>query len=274
MSESSEVVARIDLTVEEHCGIVTINNPTRRNAFTRQMCIDLKRAMENLSDRPDVHLIVVRGAQGNFSAGVVIHDLPAVLFDTQADGSTVDHLTAADGAITSMTKPTVALVEGFCMGGGWQIASACDFIVARDDATFAITPSKIGILYPRVGVERLVREVGPARAKYILMMGHTFTAEKALTLGLIADVFPREQFDGCASNLTETLMKRSRFSVETMKRLVDVDLCDTAKADEAWSAGWEAMIDGADMAIGIAAFTGRAAPVFTWSPTSPPRTSR
>jgi enoyl-CoA hydratase/carnithine racemase len=258
------------ITVSTAGGVATvqIDNPTQRNAVTRSMCLELQALMPALDADPTVTIITLRGVGATFSSGAPINSLTSVLLDRQDDGSLVDQLSRADEAITSVTKPTIALVDGACMGGGWQIAAACDFILASARSLFAITPAKLGVLYPRRGIERLVRLVGQANAKYILFTAETFSAARAQELGLVADVVATEEFEAHCSSLVEGLQTRSRFSTHALKRLVDVSAEDGPQADDEWERAWAAMADSADMSIGVEAFLRRDQPRFTWSPES------
>ena len=257
----------ISLSVVDGVATLEISNLSQRNALTRTMCLEVQELMPQLDADPDVAVVVLRGAGNTFCAGAAISELASVLIDPQADGTTVDHLSAADAAIAAVSKPTVAFVEGACMGGGWQIASACDFIIAKDQAVIGLTPAKIGIIYPRPGLERLVRQVGHAKAKYILLTGQTFSATEARALGLVADVVPSESFEEKCAALVSTLRSRSRFSMHAMKRLVDLtDVSGSGLAviDQEWAEAWSAMPDSPDMEIGISAFLNREQPRFTW----------
>jgi enoyl-CoA hydratase/carnithine racemase len=191
-----------------------------------------------------------------------------VLRDPQPDGSVVDQLTRADHAISAVRKPTIALVDGACMGGGWQIASACDFVVASERSVFAITPAKLGVIYPRVGIERLVRQVGPDRAKFILFSGQKFSASRAEALGLVAETVADTEFADRSRSIVASLTKRSQFSIHTIKRLIDLREVDAADIEREWAAAWAATTDGPDLGIGVAAFLDREQPRFTWRPTS------
>lgn len=181
---------------------------------------------------------------------------------------TVDHLTAADTALTHVAKPTIAVVQGHCMGGGWQLASACDFIVASSDAKFGITPSKLGIIYPRSGIDRLVHLVGPARAKYILMTARTFGADEAQRIGLVAEVLPTSGFDEHVDRMLDGLLARSRYSIHTMKRLIDLGTTSDPELDPVWDQAWGEMATGMDIEIGVEAFLGGKEPRFSWRPGS------
>jgi enoyl-CoA hydratase/carnithine racemase len=265
MSKSTSAVA-ITTTISDGVAAVEIDNQSQRNALTKAMCIQLAELMPRLNADPDVVVVTLRGAGSTFSAGAAINDLTAVLLDKAKDGSRVDHLSEADSAISRVAKPTVALVDGSCMGGGWQLASACDFIVASERSLFAITPAKLGVIYPRVGIERLVRQVGPANAKFILFTGETFTAERARELRLITEVAPDADFEAQVEALVSTLRNRSQFSIHSLKHLIDVPTDGGDSADREWDEAWNAMSASPDMGIGINAFLSREEPQFSWRP--------
>jgi len=257
---------RITVSVSAGIASVEIDDPAHRNAFTKAMCIEVEQLMPQLDADPDVVAITLRGARAAFSAGAAIGDLTSVLMDPQEDGTTVDHLSRADQAITSLSKPTIAVVDGACMGGGWQIASACDFIVASERSVFAITPAKLGVIYPRAGIERLVRQVGPATAKYLLLTGVAMPAAQARELGLVAVVIPDGEFANACNALVGTVVRNSRFSTHTLKSLVDATASSAPQRDERWAAAWAAMSTGPDMTIGVEAFLHREQPRFVWAP--------
>ncbi|WP_372698568.1 enoyl-CoA hydratase/isomerase family protein [Arthrobacter sp. JSM 101049] len=256
----------IDVTVDAGVGTIWLRNPAQHNALTRQMCRDIAVAAGDLDARDDVDVVAVRGHGAAFSAGVSIGELRQVILDD--DGAT-DHLTAADRALGRVAKPTIAVVRGHCMGGGWQLASACDFIVAADDARFGITPAKLGIIYPRAGVDRLVRLLGPATAKYVLMSARTFAAPRAHAMGLVAEVLPAAEFEAGMTSLFDELRSRSRYSMSTTKRLIDAagdPSTEPAALAAAWQGAWAEMASGPDIGEGITAFQERRAPDFPWRP--------
>jgi enoyl-CoA hydratase/carnithine racemase len=257
---------RITVSIAVGIASVEIDDPAHRNALTKAMCIDLEELMPQLDADPAVLAVTIRGAGAAFSSGAAIGELTSVLMDPQEDGTQVDHLSRADQAIASMSKPTIAVVDGACMGGGWQIASACDFVVASERSVFAITPAKLGVIYPRAGIERLVRQVGPATAKYLLLTGVAVPAAQARELGLVAVVVADEEFAAACSALVETVVQNSRFSMHTLKSLVDATASSTPQRDERWAEAWAAMVAGPDMTIGVEAFLHRERPRFTWVP--------
>jgi enoyl-CoA hydratase/carnithine racemase len=257
----------INVIIRDNVATVEIDNPAQRNALTRAMCLEIQETMPKLEADPEINVVVLRGAGNTFCAGAAIGELGSVLLDRQNDNTVVDHLSGADLAISSITKPTVALVDGACMGGGWQIASACDFIIASERSAFAITPAKIGIIYPRTGIERLVRLVGPANAKFILLTGQTFTSARAQAFGLVSETVPDHEFDVRSAAVVRSLGNRSRFSTHSMKRLVNLTDTNHPRIDEEWEGAWAAMQDSPDMGLGVAAFLNGTQPAFTWRPT-------
>ena len=254
---------RIGLSVADGIASVVIDDTGRRNALTRAMCLELQRLMPRLEADPSVIVVTLRGAGSAFCAGVAIDELRSVLLDEQPDGTVVDQLSRADAALTSLTKPTVALVDGPCMGGGWQLAAACDFILASERSVVGITPARLGVIYPRAGIERLVREVGEARAKYILFTGDTFAASRAEALGLVAEVVPDDGFEARCASIAASIRDNSQFSVRTLKRLVGPASSDPAAVDRAWDRAWIDMTYGPDMDIGTVAFLNRERPRFS-----------
>lgn len=259
---------KVTVGVADGVAAVTLHNRTQRNALTKEMCLELQRLMPRLDADSAVEVITIRGAGATFSAGASLTELESVLLDKQPDGSRVDQLSAADRAVTSVAKPTIALVDGECMGGGWQLASACDFIVASERSVFAITPAKLGVIYPRAGVDRLVRLVGAANAKFLLFTAQSLTAPHAHALGLVAAVFSDEDFDVQCTALIGSLRSRSRFTIHTLKRLIDLGAggSDVLSVTCEWTAAWESMVEGPDMEAGISAFLNRKQPLFTWRP--------
>ena len=265
MTESAPA-GRVNVSVSAGIATVELDNPSQRNALTRAMCLELQNAMPRLESDPSVIAIALTGAGDAFCAGAALSELNSVLLDEQPDGSRIDQLSRADDAITAVGKPTVALVDGACIGGGWQIASACDFILASERSTVAVTPAKLGIIYPRVGIERLVRLVGPARAKFILFAGQVFSAADAEALGLVVEAIPDDDFEDRCTAFLATVTSRSQFSVHTLKRLVDLAALGVPNVDGEWDAAWAAMTSGPDMAIGVNAFLNHQKARFTWTP--------
>jgi methylglutaconyl-CoA hydratase len=254
---------RVDVAVDNGVATVVLDHSRRRNSLTRSMCCELVDVMRRLDADAEVKVVALRGAGDDFSAGAALDDLDSVLFDTSDGAGPVDRLSLADAAIQAVRKPTVALVRGVCMGGAWQIAAACDLLVAADDVRLAITPAKLGILYPRAGLERLADRVGVDRAKWLLFSAEEIEPQKAQAWGLVTDLLPAGEFEARAEELLRTIASRSQYSTVTMKRLMGAR---GAAADTAWTEEWAAFPGNEDLAAGRKAFMAKRAPAFGWRP--------
>lgn len=286
---------RIRTEVTDGIGAILIDREGKRNALTPELCDDLAAAVTMLDRDPEVTVITLAGAGGDFSAGADITELPRVLFDrspaagagggvgagagagggsgADAASDTFDHLTAADEAFGAASKPTVALVRGVCMGGGWQLASSCDLVLCSSDARIAITPALLGIVYPRRGIDRLVRTVGADRAKYLLFSGTRISPADAERWGLVTAVIDAESFEQQTASYLARVASNSQYSVHTSKRLIDAgtgpDALGETALDAAWASVWAGMPENADLLAGRPAFLAGRTPEFPWEPPVP-----
>jgi enoyl-CoA hydratase/carnithine racemase len=209
----------------------------------------------------DVRVVVIRGSGVDFSSGADIRDLPAI-FEGATDGG---HVTAAENAIAEFPKPTIAAIDGFCVGGGWEIAGACDIRIASSRATFGVTPARIGIVYPLSGIRRLVSIVGPAVAKLLLLAGELIDARRALSFGMVTSVVDASGFWDSVGDFARELADRSQLSTNAMKELVNLIAEDSTELSSRM-AFWQQEVDASDdPRIGGAAFLDHAEPRFTWS---------
>ena len=247
-------------------GVLVIDNPAKRNAVTSAMWRQFPPLLAGLDADDSVKVVVVRGVGGHFSAGADIASVQEILHNPatgQRDGGEVS---AAENALAGFRKPVVAAIDGYCVGGGWQIAGACDIRLASERAVYGITPGKIGIVYPLSGIKRLVELAGPGAAKYLLLSGDLVGAAEALRLGLATKVLPVDAFWDEVHSFAVHLAGRSQFSAQGHKSLVNA--LSSGESDAAvaeLSAYWQGqMALSGDAAIGVAAFLAKEAPEFTW----------
>lgn len=167
---------------------------------------------------------------------------------------------AAEDALAAFPKPTLAVVRGHCVGGGCQLAAACDLRFAAEGALFGVTPAKLGIVYPATSTRRLVRLVGPATAKYLLFSGELIGTGRALLCGLADEVHPDGDLDARVAAFTELLATRSQLTQAAAKEFAD------GPVDAARVAYWRReSAAGDELAEGVGAFLERRAPRFGWS---------
>ena len=235
---------------------LVIENPGKRNAVSADMWQQFEPLLAELAADAAVKVVVVRGAGQDFSAGADIADLDRILAGP-GDGGV---MTQGEDALAAFPKPTIAAIDGYCVGGGWEIAGACDIRIASERSTFGITPSRLGIVYPVSGIRRLVEVAGPATAKYLLFSGELVPTATALDLGLVSKVLPTATFWDEVQAFAELLASRSQLSIHAMKQLIGA-IDDPSVA--ALAARWQDELSG-DRAIGVRAFLGKYPPEFTW----------
>jgi enoyl-CoA hydratase/carnithine racemase len=249
-------------TVEDGVATLWLNRPAKRNAVTLSMWRALAGHCRRLATDPAVRVLVVRGVGDHFCAGADIADLarvdPAEYHEVNAE---------ADAALAAFPKPTVAVVTGACVGGGTEIAVACDLRFADATARVGITPARLGIVYPAIALERVVRLAGPSTTKHLLYSAEIIDAERALRVGLLDEVHPVEELLGRVESFTALLVRdRSLLTQMASKELVDAASAH-GTVDPALVARWSAeAAAGPDAAEGMAAFLERRDPDFTWAP--------
>jgi enoyl-CoA hydratase/carnithine racemase len=246
---------------DDGVAVLTINRPAKRNALTLQMWADLPGLLTALADDPRVRALLLTGAGDTFSAGADIAELREVYADP--DRADAYHATsvAAEEALAAFPRPTIAAIRGACVGGGCQLAIACDLRLAEAGARLGITPAKLGMVYPAVPTARLVRLIGPARAKYLLFSAELVSAERAETFGLVDEVVPAGGLPERALGLAATIAGRSLLTLGAVKDVADAVAAggDPHAAVEPWE---RRSRHASDVREGLAAFVERRAPRF------------
>ncbi|MDT0391599.1 enoyl-CoA hydratase/isomerase family protein [Streptomyces dubilierae] len=243
-------------SVTESVATVVISHPDKRNAMTAAMWRALPPLLGELADDPAVRVLVLTGEGGTFCAGADISTLRQS--PQEAQGLAV----RAEEALAAFPKPTLAAIRGHCVGGGAQLAAACDLRFAEEGALFGVTPAKLGIVYPSSSTRRLVSLVGPATAKYLLFSGELIDTERALRTGLLDEVLPQGGLGKRVAEFARVLVSRSQLTQAAAKEFAD----GRTDRDAHWAG--QAGASG-DTAEGVAAFLERRQPRFGWSvPTS------
>ena len=266
MTRRATPVLEEPLAVTRDGAVATLwlNRPAKRNAVTLAMWQGIARLLGELTDDPSVRVLVVRGAGDHFCAGADIAEL-GVLGEPASGTSYRTANRAAEDALARFPKPSIALVEGFCIGGGCEIAVACDLRLAERGARFGITPARLGIVYPPFALERVVKLIGASAAKYLLYSGELIDSERALRLGLVDEVYApdllEERAHTFASSLAEQSLLTQRAAKEMIAAVVDHGAID-AELARTWEREGQA---GPDLAEGLRAFARRTRPRFTWT---------
>ncbi|MET9621626.1 enoyl-CoA hydratase/isomerase family protein [Streptomyces sp. NPDC006464] len=230
---------------------VVISNPAKRNAMTAAMWRALPGLLAPLAADRAVRALVLTGEGGTFCAGADISTL-------REPGDEQQTLAVrAEEALAAFPKPTLAAVRGYCVGGGSQLAAACDLRFAEEGAQFGVTPSKLGIVYPASSTRRLAALVGPSAAKHLLFSGELIDTERALRTGLVDEVLPTGELDKRVAEFARVLVSRSLLTQAAAKEFAN----GRTDRDAHWT---EQARGSSDTAEGIAAFLERRAPRFTY----------
>lgn len=257
-----------DLIVERNGAIATVvlNRPASHNAINIGMYRALPDLVAPLDDDPSVKVVVIRGAgERAFASGADITEFEAERSDAAKAKNYNEKVAAAERAIEGLRKPTIAMIHGYCIGGGAGLALACDIRFADTRAKFAITPAKLGLVYSLESTKRVVDLVGPSRAKWILMSGLQIQAQRALELGLVDEVVQPEELESYTYDFAEVITTRAQFSVragtEMVRRVVAGQVRDDAETVELRNSSF----DTEDFAEGVRSFLEKRPPRFRWS---------
>ncbi len=259
-AESQVVLAE----VEPPIGFLTINRPEQRNAMNLAVWEGLIGGVEMLDKDQDVRVVVIRGSGDRaFGAGADIRELDEIRQDPARVNRALELVERTMLAIESTDKPVIAMVNGAAMGGGCELAVACDLRIASDTARFAIPAGNLGIVISFQDTRRLIRLVGLGMAKEILMTGRTLDAHEAQQIGLVNRVVPAEHLLGETVALAKAIADKAPLTVAGAKRTANriasgesiVSIFDGLELPrKAWNS--------ADFAEGVRAYLEKRPPVF------------
>lgn len=253
------------MTVERENGVATVQltRPDKHNAVSFAMWHALGRLMPVLAEDDDVDVVVLRGTPGGpFSAGADISEFTTLRADPDGARRYGEAVEAGEQALIRFPKPTVALVEGFAIGGGTQLAVACDLRVCETGSRFGVTPAKLGIVYALGSTARLVEVVGPAWARWILLTGDLVDAGTALRIGLVHELHAPGDVERRAYELARTMASRARVSLQGGKALVDRAVAGRLEVDDDVQALYGTSWTSAEYAEGVQAFLAKRTPDF------------
>ncbi len=196
------------IDIADKIATVTINRPEALNALNTTVLAELKSVFGELSQNPDAKVVVLTGAgPKSFVAGADIAAMAKIGPLEARNFITAGHSTL--NAIASFTKPVIAAVNGFALGGGTELALACDFIYASENARFGLPEINLGIIPGWGGTQRLAAVIGPNKAKELIYTGKIISTEEALSLGLVNEVLPAEDFLQAALAKAKTIAEKS-----------------------------------------------------------------
>ena len=206
---------------EGNIGWMIFNNPARRNAVSLAMWQAIPVVLAEFARDDEVRVIVLAG-KGNkaFIAGADISEFEEVRSTPEKVAYYNEQTSLAGKALVAVRKPTIAMIQGVCVGGGVGIALDCDLRIAADDARFAVPAAKLGLGYGHGGLKQLVDLVGPANAKEIFFTARLFSAAEAFNMGLVNRVVPASAIESYVTDYCQTIAGNAPLTVQSVKEIV------------------------------------------------------
>jgi enoyl-CoA hydratase/carnithine racemase len=206
-------------TKDNGIGWITFNNPARHNAVSLEMWQALTSTLEAYAVDPEVRVIILKGAgEKAFVAGADISQFKEKRSSPEAVeeyNSTADR---AGQTLQQSPKPTIAMVRGYCIGGGTALAVGCDLRIAADDAKFGVPAAKLGLGYRFTGIKRLADVVGPAFTAEIFFTARQFNAHEALQMNLVNRVVPAAELEKYTLDYANTIVNNAPMTIAAVKR--------------------------------------------------------
>jgi enoyl-CoA hydratase/carnithine racemase len=246
-------------------GRMIFNNPEKHNAVSLEMWREAERILDDFARDDAVRVVVLAGAGGKaFVSGADISKFEDERATAEAVANYSANTARAYAAVESLAKPTIAMIHGYCIGGGLALAVCCDLRLCADNARFALPAARLGLGYPFAGLRRLVDVVGVGFAKEICFTARRFDATEAAAMGLVNRVAPASQLDELVREYAEAIADNAPLTVGAMKYILgeigkdpddrDHEACDRLVAE---------CFASEDYIEGRRAFVEKRKPVFT-----------
>ena len=263
MSQTDKMLAR----KEGGVGILTFNNPERHNAVSLEMWEATKRILDGFAADDDIRVVVLTGAGGKaFVSGADISKFASERATLEASRAYNVKSDAAYASVADFPKPTIAMIRGYCIGGGVGLAVCCDLRICSDNSRFAVPAAKLGLGYGYSGLKRLVDIVGASFAKEIFYTARQFDAQEASAMGLVNRVVPAGELEAYVKSITDMISANAPLTIKAVKFTVGEMLKDESKRNLARSVELvEQCFASRDYTEGRTAFMEKRKPIFTGS---------
>jgi enoyl-CoA hydratase/carnithine racemase len=199
---------------------LTISNPDKRNALDHAILDAIAEAMPSLANGIETRCVIITGEGKMFSAGYDIGDIPEEVFAEQAEKLVAHPFHRAIEAIEQFPFPTVAAINGHALGGGLELAVACDLRVAAGGVKLGMPPGKLGLIYSHTGLLKFIDTVGPARTRELFLVGRNIEAQRAEQIGLVNEVVEPEQLEQAAVELAAEIASNAPLSTRGNKEII------------------------------------------------------
>ena len=255
-------LANIHSYVEDKVGYVILDNPSRLNAISLSMWEKIGILLKEYEYNNNIRCVVLKGkGKKAFSAGADISEFN----NNRSQSDTVlkyDNVSKNSLKILQrFSKPTIALIDGYCIGGGLATALSCDIRLASKKSTFAIPAAKLGLAYDYLGIKKLRDIVGPSRAKYIFFTARQFTSDEAMQMGIIEQIFNDSDFEEHTLKVLNAISDNAPLTIASAKLAIDVDPQDS-KMIERCREFEQVCFSSKDYEEGRLAFSEKRKPIF------------
>jgi enoyl-CoA hydratase/carnithine racemase len=263
-TDKSHADGKILQSATEGVGIITFNNPEKRNAMSLEMWEGLGNALIELRDDSEVRVVVLVGAGDKaFVSGADISQFEKTRHNAAASEEYSKRSAAQRALLADYPKPTIACIRGFCLGGGMQVAMLTDIRMASDNSQFGIPAAKLGIAYGYDGLKNLVSLVGPSWARLIMYTGMRIDSAEALRIGLVDRVLPDAELWDATMEIARTISGNAPLAIKAAKITIAQVLKDPDKRDmNAIKDIGNACMDSEDFREGRQAFMEKRKPQF------------
>jgi enoyl-CoA hydratase/carnithine racemase len=248
-------------------GWIVFNQPEKRNAVSVEMWQAVEQIAADFAADDGVRVVVITGAGGKaFVSGADISQFEKLRGDADAQVEYEKMTAAGRAALAALEKPSIAMIRGYCIGGGLAIALGADIRIASEDSRFAVPAAKLGLAYNSTGLKRLIDLVGPAQAKEIMFTARQYDAAEALRIGLVNRIVPVDALEETVGALATTIANNAPLTIRAARVTINEMLKDAAERDTArMQEVFRACFDSADYKEGRRAFMEKRTPVFTGS---------
>jgi enoyl-CoA hydratase len=263
-NEKSYADGKMLQKVEDGVGVITFNNPEKRNAMSLDMWEGLGKALIELRDDAQVRVVILTGAGDKaFVSGADISQFEKTRHNAEASEEYSKKSAAQRALLADYPKPIIACIRGFCLGGGMQVAMAADIRIASENSQFGIPAAKLGIAYGYDGLRNLVSLVGPSWARLIMYTGMRIDSAEAVRIGLVDRVVPDTELWNATMEIARTISGNAPLAIKAAKITIAQILKDPADRDmSAIKAIGTACMDSEDFREGRTAFMEKRKPQF------------
>ena len=211
LDEPAEAVARL-----------TLNNPERRNALDHEVLDALAEVLPTLDREIEVRCVVLTGKGKVFSAGYDIAEIPEQSFEQDAEALVAHPFHAALEVLAAHRWPTVAAINGHCLGGGLELALTCDLRICAGGAKLGMPPAKLGLIYGHTGLQKFLDVIGLARTKELFLTGRNLDAARAEQIGLVHEVVEGDQLESAGVELAAEIAANAPLSATGNKHAIEM----------------------------------------------------